>query len=160
LLLLAASPAVAAEMAVTVEVPAGQTRTIRLRTVPQGAAVSVRIVSDGRVLVALVAAKQLKNPGTEPKPLFRGSTDRKLSFRVTIPERDDYFLLLNNRAGTDSRSVEVEIRSTQRAPKPAPPPSYSPRPEKASWSLSDSSMVSSERRARECAASARRCASQ
>jgi hypothetical protein len=158
-LLLVAGPALAAEVAVTVEIPAGQTRSIRLRSIPDGSALAVRLESDGRVLVALVAAKQLKNPGAPPKALFRGAIERKLTFRVSIAERDDYYLVLNNRRGTEPRSVEVEIRSTRRAPKPAPPP-YSPRPEKASWSLSDSSMVSSERRARECDASARRCANQ
>lgn len=115
------------------EVPAGQIRTIRLRSVPAGSVMAVRIEADGRVLVALVAAKQLKNPGAAPKALFRGAVERKLTFRVLIDERDDYYLVLNNRRGTEARSVEVEIRSTRRAPKPAPP-SYSPRPEKASWS--------------------------
>ncbi len=119
----------------TVEVPAGQTRSIRLRGVPAGAVMAVRIEADGRVLVALVGAKQMKDPGGKPKALFRGATQRKLSFRVSVPERDDYFLVLNNRQGTEPRSVEVEIRSARRSPKPAPPP-YSPRPEKASWSPS------------------------
>jgi hypothetical protein len=135
LLLLAAAPALAVEAAVTVEVPAGQTRSIRLRGVPAGAVMAVRIEADGRVLVALVGARQMKDPGGKPKALFRGATQRKLSFRVSVPERDDYFLVLNNRQGTEPRSVEVEIRSARRSPKPAPPP-YSPRPEKASWSPS------------------------
>ena len=116
----------------TVEVPAGQTRSIRLRAIPHGSTIAVRLESSGNLLVALVGAKQLKVPGAPPKPLFRGSMERKLSFRVAIPERDDYLLVLNNRRGTEPRSVEVEIRSARRAPKPAPPP-YSPRPEKAGW---------------------------
>lgn len=134
-LFLVAGPALAAEAAATVEVPAGQTRTIRLRSVPAGSVMAIRIEADGRVLVALVAAKQLKNPGAPPKALFRGAVERKLTFRVSIQERDDYYLVLNNRRGTEARIVEAEIRSVRRAPKPAPPP-YSPRPEKASWSPS------------------------
>jgi hypothetical protein len=135
LLLLAAAPALAAEAAMTLEVPAGQTRSIRLRAVPADSVMAIRIESSGRLLVALVAGKQLKQPTPQSKPLFRGAVERKLTFRVAIAERDDYYLVLNNRRGAETLSVEAEIRSTRRAPKPAPPP-YSPRPEKASWSPS------------------------
>jgi len=149
----------AADAAVATDVPAGKAKTIRIRGVPAGATVAVRVVTNGPLLVALVGAKHLKAPGAGSKPLFRGEVRDKLAFRVAVTEADDYVLVLSNRGGQEARSVEAQIRATGAAPKRAPQP-YSPRPEKASWSLSDSSSVSSERRARECAASARRCASQ
>lgn len=100
------------------EVPPGQSKSIRMRGVAAGTVLAVRIVTSGRLLVALVGMKQLKEPKPGSKPLFRGVTQDKLSFRVTISEADDYVLVLNNRAGRETLSVEAEIRTTRRAPKP------------------------------------------
>jgi hypothetical protein len=139
LLLFLAAPAEAAEAAVETQIPAGQTRSIRIRSLPAGAVVGVRIVTSGRLLVALVGARQLKDPEAKPKALFRGAVRDKLSFRVTVPEADDYLLVLNNRAGKSALSVETEISAVRGRPK-TPPRDYSPRPEKASMSPSASSI--------------------
>jgi len=139
LLLLAATPALGAEAAVATEVPAGQSKSIRMRGLPAGAVVAVRIVTSGRLLVALVGMKQLKAPKPDSKPVFRGVVQGKLSFRVTISEADDYLLVLNNRAGKETLSVEAEIRAV-RPPRKPPARDYSPRPEKASTSPSASSI--------------------
>lgn len=102
----------------TTEVPPGQSKSIRLRGLPAGTVVAVRIVTNGRLLVALVGMKQLKEPKPDSKPLFRAVVQDKLSFRVTIAEADDYVLVLNNRAGRKTLSVEAEIRAVRRPPKP------------------------------------------
>jgi hypothetical protein len=133
LLFFAAAPAAAAEAAVATEVPAGQSKSIRIRNLPAETVVAVRIVSSGKLVVALLAMKQLKQPGAGSRPLFRGAVQEKLSFRVVVPEADDYVLILSNRAGKDAVNVEAEIQAVRRRPKPAPK-NYSPRPEKASWS--------------------------
>lgn len=151
-LALFAAGAAATDAAVSMDVPAGESKAIRLRNLPPGASLAVRVVSNGKLLVALVG------PGKQA--LFRGSLERTLAFRVRVRNGGDHFLVLNNRAGSEMRAVRTDIRA---APAPrAPPPGerYSPRPEKASWSLSESSIASSPRRMRECAASARRCASE
>jgi hypothetical protein len=135
LLLLAPAPAAAADAAVAVEVPAGQTRSIRIRNIPVGTMLAVRVATSGRLLVALIGARQLREPNRDSKPLFRGSVQDKLAFRVTVPVEDDYVLVLSNRGGNEARSVEAEIRAVRPARKPAPR-DYSPRPEKASWSPS------------------------
>jgi hypothetical protein len=114
-------------------------KSIRMRGVPAGTVVAVRIVTSGRLLVALVGMKQLKEPKPDFRPVFRGVVQEKLSFRVTISEADDYLLVLNNRAGKETLSVEAEIRALRRRPAPAPK-DYSPRLEKASISPSASSI--------------------
>jgi hypothetical protein len=126
--------AMAAQAGVSVDLPAGELKTIRLRNIPLGTIVAVRIVSTGRVLIALVGGKQL-NPaeGARTRAVFRGMVERSLSFKVTIPETDDYYLVLNNRRGKEALSVEADIRADPRPRKPIPK-DYSPRPEKASWS--------------------------
>jgi hypothetical protein len=95
-----------------------------MRNVAAGTVVAVRIVTNGRLLVALVGMKQLKEPKPASKPLFRGVVQDKLSFRVRISETDDYLLVLNNRAGRETLSVEAQIRALRRgpAPKPRKPP--------------------------------------
>lgn len=132
-LLLPALPALGAEAAVATEVPAGRSKSIRVRGVPAGTIIAVRIVTSGRILVSLVGMRQVKEPKPDAKPLFRGAVQDKMSFRVTIPQADDYVLVLSNRAGKEPVNVEAEIRAVRRAPK-LPPRDYSPRPEKASWS--------------------------
>jgi hypothetical protein len=140
-LLLAAAPLAAQEAAVSTEVAPGKSKTVRLRSVPQGAHIAVRVITSGRLLVALVGVKQLKQPSPQSKPVFRAAVQDKLTFRVTIPEADDYLLVLNNRAGGETLNVQVEIRAVgARRKPPAPPRDYSPRPEKASISPSASSI--------------------
>jgi hypothetical protein len=129
--------AAANEAAVSTEVPAGQSKSVRLRNLPQGAVLTIAITTSGRLLVALVGAKELKRSRQQAKTVFRGAVDRKLGIRITIPESDDYYLVLNNRKGTEALTVETQIRAV-RGRSPPPPQKqqqdYSPRPEKASMS--------------------------
>jgi len=122
LLLVASAAAVAADAAVAVEVPAGGTKSIRLRNVPAGTTLAVAIQSTGTLTVALVSAKQIKTPEAGAQPLFRGVLERKLGFRVTIPERGDYYLVLSNRGGAELLEVRAEIRTVGAPKKPAPAP--------------------------------------
>jgi len=121
LLLCAATVASATDAAIAVDVPAGRSKSVRLRNVPAGAAMAVVIQSTGKVLVALVSEKQLKSPNPGATALFRGVTERRLAFKVTIPERGDYFLVLSNRGGAEPLEVQAEIRAVGGAPKPPAP---------------------------------------
>jgi len=112
----------AADLAFAIDVPAGRVKSVRLRNVPAGAAMAVNILTSGKLLVALVSEAQLKVPKPDASPLFRGVAERQLAFRITIPERGDYFLVLSNRGGAEPLSVRAEIRAVGGAPKPAPPP--------------------------------------
>jgi hypothetical protein len=95
LLACAAQPCVAAGAQVSIEVPQGKTKTVRLRQLPRGTVLGVAISVSGKLLIALVSAAQLKSP--KPEPLFRGAVDSKMSFKVEIPEASDYYLVLDNR---------------------------------------------------------------
>lgn len=111
----------AADAALSVEVPAGKAKNIRLRNLPAGATMAVRITTTGRVLVALVAERDLRAPQPGSLPLFRGVVERRLAFRVSIPESGNYFLVLSNRGGGSPLEVQAEIRAVARPnPKPAP----------------------------------------
>ena len=126
LLILVAGGAAAADAALSVEIGAGKAKNVRLRNLPRGATMAVRIVSTGKLLVAVVNAKDLRTV------LFRGAVEHRVTFRVSIPENGDYLLVLSNRGGTEALEVQAEIRAVAGS-KPAPR-DYSPRPEKASMS--------------------------
>jgi hypothetical protein len=114
-------PAVAATAQVSVQVPEGKTRSIRLRRLPQGAVVAVEVRASGRLRIALVSALQLKSP--KPQALFRAELDRRLAFQVVIPESSDYYLVLDNRRGDKPVNATATIRATKgtaNPPKPAP----------------------------------------
>jgi hypothetical protein len=109
----------AATAQVTIEVPQGKAKSVRLRHLPRGALVSITISTSGRIGVELVYAKQLIEK--KRKPLFRAVLGRRISFRVAIPESGDYYLVLDNRRGTDPVSVTATLqavrgRKTPRAP--------------------------------------------
>jgi len=113
--------ALGADAAVQLEVPAGKSKTVRLRNLPSGTVLQVAIKSSGRLLVALVSARQLKSPEGKPEPVFRGALERSLSFSVVVPETSDYYLVLNNARGSETLSVQTAIRAQRAAqPKPAP----------------------------------------
>lgn len=124
LVLFFATSAAGADAAFAVEVAAGKSKNVRLRNVPGGARMAVSIVTTGKLLVALV---NLKGTAT----LFRATVEHKLAFRVSVPERGDYVLVLSNRGGSETIEVQAQIRAVGGA---RPPKDYSPRPEKASMS--------------------------
>ncbi len=132
LLILLSGGAAAADAAVSIEIGAGKAKSIRLRNLPGGGTIAVRIVTTGKLLVALLSARAVGSPQPGSAPLFRGVVERRLTFRVAIPERGDYFLVLSNRGGAEPLEVQAEIRAVT-APKPTPP-GYAPRQEKASLS--------------------------
>jgi len=113
----------AATAQVTLEVPAGKLKSVRLRHLPRGAQVAFAISSNGRLGVALVSRKQLESG--KAKALFRASFAHKMSFKVAIPASDDYYLVLDNRRGsravTVTATVEAEAGKKKAPEAPSPP---------------------------------------
>lgn len=120
LLSCAALPCVAASAQVSIEVPEGKTKTVRLRKLPRGTVLGVAISASGKLLVALVSAVQLKSP--KPEAVFRGALERRMSFKVVIPEASDYYLVLDNRRGTEPVQATATIRAERGAAGPPVPP--------------------------------------
>jgi 3-dehydroquinate synthase class II len=102
---------------VSVEVPEGKTKTIRLRNLPSGTSVAVRIEADGTLVVALVSGVQLKS--RKPEALFRASLDRRMSFKVITQESSHYYLVLDNRRGSEAVKARATIRVEGGASPPA-----------------------------------------
>ena len=84
-----------------------------------GALVGIAIRASGRLGIALVSAAQLKEK--KPRALFRAVLERRMSFKVAVPESDDYYLVLDNRRGASAVTVTATVQAVQRKRKtPAP----------------------------------------
>ncbi len=100
---------------VNMDVSAGQFKAIRLRALPKNAVVAVRLESDGYISVAVVdTINYLKFKFKKSHhPLFVGQVHKRFGFSVTIPKTDDYYLVLDNRKGRESKSVKVMVNAAR-----------------------------------------------
>ncbi|MDH4173574.1 MAG: hypothetical protein OEW96_03335 [Betaproteobacteria bacterium] len=114
----AEAPAAGGTAQVSVEIPDGKTRTVRLRNLPRGAVVAVRVQAEGALQIALISATQLKSK--KPEALFRGALDRSITFQVVLPEPGDYYLVLDNRRGSEPIKARATIRAEKKPTAPAP----------------------------------------
>jgi hypothetical protein len=112
-------PAAGGTVQVSVEIPDGKTRTIRLRKLPRGTVVAVRVRAEGALQIALISAAQLKS--RKPEALFRGALDRSITFQVTLPESGDYYLVLDNRRGSEPIKARATIRAARKSAAPRTP---------------------------------------
>ena len=101
-------------VSLNVDVPAGQYKAARLRNLPKDAVVAVRVESSGDILVGLLDSTSKGKPDTS-RPLFTGKVEKRLSFSVTVTEAGDHYLVLDNRRGSESRSVRVTLRAARSA---------------------------------------------
>jgi len=115
----AAAPARAATVQVTVDVPQGKTKSVRLRRLPKGAIVAVQIRTNRKLRIAFVSAIELKSK--KPEALFRGAVNRGITFRVTIPKSSDYYLVLDNRRGTKPVKTRATIKAEKGSAAPKAP---------------------------------------
>lgn len=104
---------------VSIEVPAAKTKTVRLRNLPRGTHVTVRIDAGGKLGVALISGAQLKS--RTPEALFRGVLDRRMTFQVVIPEPGHYFLILDNRRGSAAIKARATIQADRDSTRPSAP---------------------------------------
>ncbi|MGA7986635.1 MAG: hypothetical protein WCA01_15760 [Burkholderiales bacterium] len=109
----------AATAQVSIEVPQGKVKSVRLRHLPRGTLVGIAISASARLGVALVGAKQLKSG--KPGALFRAVLERRISFKVAIPESDDYYLVFDNRRGASPVSVTATVQAVQVRKRPRAP---------------------------------------
>jgi len=127
LLLLCAACAFAAEAELSAEVPAEKWRALRLKGLPQGASLAVRIETSGPIRVILAREDEVQRFPRGLKATFSGTAERRLRFKVSIPAAGTYYVILDNRKGDAAREVRVFVEArAARKPKPAAPPPRQP----------------------------------
>lgn len=112
-LLWGAAKAASGPVTLNVDVPAGQWKGVRLRYLPKGTLVAVEVESSGDVIVAFVDSTHYQRFPDIPRPLFLGQVDKRLSFSISIPATDHYFLVFDNRSGRRTRAVKATIGATR-----------------------------------------------
>ena len=123
----AGAPSARAAVAqVTLEVPPGKAKVVRLRNLPRGTQIGVLIEASGKLIVALRSATQIKTKSVDA--VFRGALEHKLTFEVSIPESDDYYLVLDNRRGAEPVKVTTTIEAVARKKKAPSQPQPQPAP--------------------------------
>jgi hypothetical protein len=98
---------------VNVDVPSGQWKVARLRNLPKETVVAVKVECEGDILVAVVNSQNYLIYPKVPRPLFLGQVVKRLSFSVTIPESDDYFVVLDNRSGAKTKTVTLTVAAAR-----------------------------------------------
>jgi hypothetical protein len=97
-----------------VDVPAGAWKAAKLKNLPKNAVVAVQVESNGEILVALLDSTSKGKPDVS-RPLFAGRVERHLSFSVTVSEAGDHYLVLDNRRGSEPRTVKVVLHAASSA---------------------------------------------
>jgi hypothetical protein len=116
LVLALAGQAFCAEFGLTVEVPVGKLKSLRLRNLPEGAVVGVDVQTSGDIGVVFVRAKDPKDPPARVPPLFTARLERRLAFSVTVPSAGSYYVVFDNRKGEETRTVTLKVRAARMTP--------------------------------------------
>jgi len=129
LALTAPAAALAVEAAMSIEVPAGQHRSLRMRNLPKDAVLTVAIQTPQSLSASLVSELDYRRYPKPEDPVFVGTVDRRLSFTVTIPQTGHYFLVFDNRQGATAQKVKFVVRAERKQiqqPGQTPAPSIAP----------------------------------
>jgi hypothetical protein len=105
------APAAAAEAAMSVDLPGGKHKAVRLRNLPKGAIMAVAVQTSGPITISLLSELDYRRFPKVEDPVFLGTVERKLSFTVSIPAAGNFYLVLDNRRAEDARKVKFLIRA-------------------------------------------------
>jgi len=107
------SAAAKGPVALNVDIPPDTRKAVRLKNLPRDAVVDVAVVSSGEIVVAVVDSAGYQRYPKGSRPLFLGQVDGRLAFSIKIPATDHYYLVLQNRSATRSRSATIMIRAAR-----------------------------------------------
>jgi hypothetical protein len=99
--------------AADLEIPPGKWKSIRLKDLPKDANIAVHVASSGEILVVFLNSTNYRRFSEAPRPLFSGRAEKQLSFSFSIPEKGDYYVVLDNRTGQEPRAVKVTVRAAR-----------------------------------------------
>jgi hypothetical protein len=122
LLFLVASAAaqVKGPVIVSADLSPGKWKAVRLRNLPKDAVVTVRAETSGEVMLAFLDAEDFQRFPAPTRPLFNGRVEKQIVFSLRMPAAGDYFVVLDNRFGSEARTVAVRIQAARGTPQKEP----------------------------------------
>ena len=111
----------------SVDLPAGKHKAVRLRNLPKGAIMAVGVQTSGPIAISLISEVDYRRFPKLEDPVFLGTVERKLSFTVTIPATGTFYLVLDNRRAEDARKVKFVIRAQRGPPSEGTQPGPDPK---------------------------------
>ena len=105
----------AAKAQVNSKVPPGKWKAVRLKNLPEGAGLGIKVTANGSLVVILVHEAELKRYPEPVSPVFQGTLDSALTFSVVVPDSGNYYVILDNRRGTEERRVRLQIEARRPA---------------------------------------------
>jgi hypothetical protein len=119
-----AVPSLAVEATVNADIPPGKWKGVRLKSLPRGTSLALRVESSNALRVILVDSDELRRfPNT--RALFEASMEKRLDFKVVIPRSGDYYVVFDNRKSTESRRIRLNV--TAHPPPRITPPAARPK---------------------------------
>jgi hypothetical protein len=112
--LLAPSPTHADSIPKTVslDVPRGQWKGVRFKDLPKDIVLTLGMTVNGGISVGFLTASDHRQFPHMTQPLFWGQAEAKLGFSVTIQQPGDYYVVLDNRDGSNGRRVNLTLKAT------------------------------------------------
>ena len=98
------------------EVDAGKIYTTKLGNLPRGADLQITVEVDGEIRVLLLNEGDLVALPDVKRPFFQGKTSDELKFSLKVPERGDYYLMLDNRQGRTQRNFKLNVMASAATP--------------------------------------------
>lgn len=99
-----------------VKLPPNTWKAARLKNLVKNAVVSIKINGTVPIDVLILNQTDHRNYPDTSQPLFKGRSFGKLSFSVTIPDSDLYFLVLDNKDLTQTADLQLHIQAVADTP--------------------------------------------
>lgn len=94
---------------ISLDVPTGKWKTIRLKNLPRNAAVKIEVKSDSAVTLTIMDETKYKQYPKIKRPLLQSRVINKFSFTVRIPAAGHYYVVFDNSTGLREARLDVTI---------------------------------------------------
>ncbi len=93
----------------SIDVPAGKWKSVRLKNLPKNAAIRIEVQSDKAVTLSVMDEANYKRYPNIKRPLLQSRVINKFSFTVKIPVSGHYYVVFDNTAGVQEAKLDVTI---------------------------------------------------